>query len=416
MRGRVTGVEQCMGEGRPDNTRFLLWLALLTLAALCLRIYGLAGVPPSEDELQVISSATNYMEQGHFGQTMWQHPKLRNILVYWSISLFGGSIWGLKAISLSFGVASVPLVGLITRRIFNSAAAALFASFFMAIDPLHIDFSRQAVQEVYMPFFFIPAIYAALCYSDRENTLMLMLSGVFFGLGVASKWYVAFPLVVTYFFLAWKACREPRLSSGQRLLELVHLSAALVLLPAMVYLLTYLPWFYHQGFDLSEWFSVQHLTYLETVAHSGFNPYDLELDHSPSHWFIKPVAYADFIFGEGKPWILLAIPNPFVWLLTIPSVGYLLYRGVKEKKQRYLYLTALFMFSYLPLLLASLTTMPIRMGKDEHPVESFKMLGFAWQSRSAVFKQDPDLQDMVEIFNVMARGVVNQVMATAKGG
>jgi hypothetical protein len=67
-------------------------------------------------------------------------------------------------------------------------------------------------------------------------------------------------------------------------------------------------------------------------------------------------------------------------------------------------------FLYLPLLLGALTTMPIRMGRDEHPVESFKMLGFAWQARQAKFKEDPELQDLVEIFNSMARGVVNQVM------
>jgi hypothetical protein len=67
-------------------------------------------------------------------------------------------------------------------------------------------------------------------------------------------------------------------------------------------------------------------------------------------------------------------------------------------------------FLYLPLMLGALTTMPIRMGRDEQPVESFKMLGFAWQARQARFKEDPELQDLVEIFNTMARGVVNQVM------
>lgn len=67
-------------------------------------------------------------------------------------------------------------------------------------------------------------------------------------------------------------------------------------------------------------------------------------------------------------------------------------------------------FLYLPLMLGALTTMPVRMGKEEQPIESFKMLGFAWQTRQARFKEDPELQDLIEIFNAMARGVVNQVM------
>ncbi len=222
----------------------------------------------------------------------------------------------------------------------------------MAIDPLHIDFSRQAVQEDYMPFFFIPAVYAALRYEDGESPLWLVLSGLCFGLGVASKWYVAFPLIVTFAFLAWKGLSDRLLRVSQKANEIVFLCAVLVLLPASVYLLTYFPWFHHQGFDLSEWLSMQRLTYMETVTHSGFSPYDMELDHYPSHWFVKPVAYADFIFGEGRPWVLLAIPNPLVWLLTLPAMTYLGYRGVREKNRRFLFLSALFWCSYIPLLAA----------------------------------------------------------------
>jgi hypothetical protein len=72
-------------------------------------------------------------------------------------------------------------------------------------------------------------------------------------------------------------------------------------------------------------------------------------------------------------------------------------------------------FLYLPLMLGALTVMPIKMSPDETPLESFKQLGFAWQSRQAYFKQEPDLAELVEIFNTIARKVVGQV-APVRGG
>jgi len=340
-----------MAEDRLSDNKFLLLLLLITVCALFLRIYGLSAVPLSSDDLQVISTASTYMERGHFGQTMWQHPKLRNILVYWSLQLFSGSVWGLKGVSLACGVLAVPMVGLVTRRIFNSTAAALLAAFFMAVDPLHIDFSRQAVQEVYMPFFTIVGIYGVLRYETGKGPFWLLLSGLCFGLGVAAKWYVAFPLAVALAFLAWNCLKERRTGAGWA--EALFLFSVLVILPLTVYLLSYYPCFLRSGSSLSEWLYGQRLMHAETVTHAGFSPYDMELDHSPSHWFVKPVAYADFILGSGRPWVLLAIPNPLVWLLTLPAVGYLVYRGLRERQGGWLFLAALFGFSYLPLLVSS---------------------------------------------------------------
>lgn len=338
---------------RPDTgRRYLLVMFLLTLCGLLVRLYGLWDVPPSDDDLQVVSSALDYMERGEFGVTMWQHPKLRNILVYYSLQLFGGSIWGLKAVSLSFGTLSIPIVGMITRQITASRSAALLSALFMVIDPLHIDFSRQAVQEVHMPFFFLPAIYLILLSRERNNPWLLPFSGVLYGLGIASKWYVIFPLTVGLLLVVRDEWGKTAGSPAGRINSLCYVAAVFVLLPATVYILTYYPWF-ERGYGINGWLTMQKLMFHETVSHSGFSSYDMELDHNPLHWFIKPVAYADFIPDQRHPWILLAIPNPLVWLLTLPAIGYLMLRAFREKNIRYYFLAALFWASYLPLALSS---------------------------------------------------------------
>lgn len=337
-------------ETAAANRKFATGLAILTLLALILRVYGLSDIPPTDDDLSVISSAVNYMERGHFGTTMWHHPKLRNIFVYYLLDLFGWSNWGLKGVSLTLGCLTVPAIGLVAKRIFNSGSVGLLAALFVAVDTVHIDFSRQAIQEVYMPFFCLAAIYAALIYADGDHPLSLVLSGLSFGLGIAAKWYVLFPLAVTSVFLCIKSLRREETAAGEKLIESFFILSALIVLPLLVYLVTYFPWFYHRGYSLWEFMSAQRIMYAENLIHKGYNPYLLEADGHPSHWFIHPVAWVDFFFAEGKPWVLLALLNPVVCFATLPAVCYLFYRGVKDKNMQFLYLFALFCVSYLPLI------------------------------------------------------------------
>lgn len=339
-----------------DNRKFSLGLFLLLLLAFVLRSYGFSSQPPSADDLSAGLSAIRYMEGGQLGPTMWNHPVLRNILVYLSLQLLGGGIWGLKIVSLVLGTLSVPLLGAAARRILKDDGAALMAAFFLAVDPLHIDYSRQAVQEVYMPFFILSGILLSMKYmqkmkqTDRTSPLLLILSGVSFGLGLASKWYVAFPLLITCACLSYNAVRDSGDSSG-KISKLIFHFSALIVLPLTIYLLTFAPWF-ARGYDLSEWAYLQKAMSLETATHTGYNPFTLELDHRASLWFIKPVAFADFILDGSRPVVLLGMSNPLVWLLTIPSTIFVLYRGIRERIADHLYLAALFWLTYIPFLLA----------------------------------------------------------------
>jgi dolichyl-phosphate-mannose--protein O-mannosyl transferase len=218
---------------------------------------------------------------------------------------------------------------------------------------VHIDLSRQAVQEIYMPFFTMVALYMALRYLDAKRSWWLIASGLFFGLGLASKWYVAFPLFVTILMLGYGCTKEAGTSASEKGKEVLFLCSALIIIPVTVYILTYLPWMLHRGYGLGEWFETQRVMYAENLVHQGFNPILVEiLDKQPLLWFIRPVAFADFVFVQGEPIILLAITNPFVWLPTLPAVCFLMYRVVKNKCWNDLFLVSLFWCSYLPFALA----------------------------------------------------------------
>lgn len=335
-----------------NERSFIVLLLSITLLGFVLRIWGLSVQPLSVDDVVVAVSASKYTSTGHLGPTMWNHPVLRNLTVYLTMLISGGGVWGLKSASLLMGALSVPLLGILARRIFNSAEIACMAAFFLAIDSLHIDFSRQAVHEVYMMFFSLAAIYFALLYKDNSKPYPLIISGLFFGLGLASKWYVGFAVIVTFILLVYDATASARSAKGSikdKVPELIFIFSALAVIPLTVYLLTYIPWF-QRGYGLSEWLYLQKTMFLETVTHAGYNPLSWELDHNAYLWFVKPVAFADFVKTEGKPVVLLAISNPFVWLLTIPSMIYLGFVGVRKRSAPYHYLSGMFWLPYLPLM------------------------------------------------------------------
>lgn len=374
-----------MKDNKFYKDTFFTVICLIMFMGLVLRTYGLSSQPLSDDDRAVAVSALNYFETGHLGPTMWNHPKLRNILVYLTMHLFGTGVWGLKAASLILGTMSILILGLLTNRLVNKREVAYMAAFFLAIDPLHIDFSRQAVHEVYMAFFSLAGVYFALKFVDKEKPLMLVCSAVFFGLGMASKWNVVFSLFVTYLALTAWIITNPSFNKSEKIGNILFASSSLLLLPFVVYMFTFAPWFYH-GHNIPEWIFLHKALYQDTVTHRGYLPYSLSLDHKPYLWFIRPVAFADLAFGGGRPFFLIAISNPFVWLLTIPSTLFLLYKCTYTKAKGSCLLLGLFLFNYMPFVLAgrpvwaltALTVIPFAFAAVAYAIHSITI---GWKHR-----------------------------------
>ncbi|KAF0220988.1 MAG: glycosyl transferase family [Geobacteraceae bacterium] len=342
---------------------FLPMLLLLTLLGLFSRQYLLHSQPVSVDDFSVGLTAINYVESGQLGPTMWNHSNLCGILVYGAMRLFGTGVVGLKGVSLMFGLFSIPLLGLVARR-FMSESAALLASFLWTVEPLAIDFSRQAIGDIYLAFFPLLGIYFACRYRESRRQYWLLAAGVSFGCGLSTKWSVIFPLAVTLVLVA-RSIRKGREESGAcRAISMVHCFAALVLLPLIIYLLTFIPWF-GRGYDASEWPALQQAMYRETSQHTGYHPLEQDYrDHWAYEWFVRPITYEDVYANrdgngqegldgsDGRMTVLLAVANPLVWLAVLPSLLFAAWQGIRKRDEGLCYLAGLFLCSYLPLALA----------------------------------------------------------------
>jgi dolichyl-phosphate-mannose--protein O-mannosyl transferase len=226
----------------------------------------------------------------------------------------------------------------------------------MALDPIHIMFSRQSVQEVYMPFFLLVGFYLTFRYLETRKPTVLFFAGIFFGLGLASKWMgLAIQLFLILVLLVYRYSKEGEQDTGHRLSELLLYFATLIVLPATIYFLSYAPWFLYRGYDISEWLTLQKVSSLENLTHKGANSFIQVQDHVAALWFLRPIGYADFMMSGHNPIIVLALSNPFIWLLTLPATVYLLCH-IKKLDWQQLFLLALFWCSYLPLALSRRVT------------------------------------------------------------
>ncbi|RMG71293.1 MAG: phospholipid carrier-dependent glycosyltransferase [Nitrospirae bacterium] len=330
--------------------RLYLILGGLFLLGLFLRLYGITSQPPISDEVAASYAAENYLRHGIFGQIMWYHPQLRNILIYIAAHISGGyDAWGLKGASVLTGSLSVVVLGWLAYRLTESITVSGLSALFLAIDPLHIALSREAVQAAMTPFFILLGVFLSVEAIKRDRLIYHYLSGIGFGLATSCKWHGLFPwalmaLVVFFDTLRGKGDERPG-----RLLMLVN---AYLLLPLLIYILSYLPWL-NRGYDLMEFLRFQFFLVKRQLYHQGPAYAETFMGHHAWTWFVWPTAWVDFVFLNGRPYLNIAMGNLLVWFLTIPSTLYVFFRWRKDRDREKLILLLLFLTSYLPLVLTS---------------------------------------------------------------
>jgi 4-amino-4-deoxy-L-arabinose transferase-like glycosyltransferase len=331
-----------------------LLLALAALALL-LRAVGLGGQVLTSDDLAVGVTAHRFVAGGWPEPTMWNHPRLRDLLVRASLAALGDGPWGLKLWSVLLGAASVPAIAALVLAITGSLSAAAAAGLLLAVDPLHLDFSRQAINDVYLAFFPVAAVLAALRYRDCRRPAWLALAGLLLGLGVSSKWGAAFPVGAAGAVVAIESIRARR-GGPSRGAEVALFLSCLVVLPLTVYLLTFAPWF-SAGHDLGEWARLQRAMAFETTTHTGYPGTKLpgfpgELV-SALRWFAAPIWYIDYVppaDGSGMTFIS-GVGNPATWIATLPSAIWAVKRWIRDRDEPAGWLVLLFLASYLPFVL-----------------------------------------------------------------
>lgn len=307
------------------------------------------------------------------------HPPLGKLIIAIGVAVFGMNPFGWRIMGALIGIAMLPVLYAFGKRLFRKTEYAFLCTALFAFDFMHFTQTRIATIDVYAVFFILLMYYYMYQYitmnfftDGLSKTLKpLALSGLFFGLGAASKWiciYAGAGLAVLFFgSLAARyfeyAALTPKRKGGQEsvppagrrnekngtererelvqpfwknvLYTLLWCCLFFLLVPFIIYFCSYLPYYIYEGsrtegYGLSEAFDTfwRYQNFMFSY-HSG-----LEATHPyQSAWWQWPFTMRPMWYYSGNDAAagivstLTASGNPAVWWVgTIGAVALLLLR------------------------------------------------------------------------------------------
>lgn len=203
MRARLGGGLALPKDTHDENnlpvtmTRTELVLILAITAAGCgARFANLSRVAVEHFDEGVYSSNLFFPNEGFaYPDRHLYAPPLLPSMIEWSMILFGESRTTPLLPCLILGSLTVPLVWLVTRRWFGSAAAVAAASL-LALSDFHISMSRSALTDVPVVFFLLLAVWLIHEGVSQSRLGVAALGGLATGLAWSTKYNGWLPLAV----------------------------------------------------------------------------------------------------------------------------------------------------------------------------------------------------------------------------
>lgn len=127
------------------------------------------------------------------------HPPLGKLILSVGIMIFGMVPFGWRFMGTLFGVLMVPVLYLFLKNLFGKTPVALCGTALFTFDFMHLVQTRIATIDTYGVFFILVSYYFMYRWLAvpagqklRHYVLPLFLSGLFWGVGCASKWTVVY--------------------------------------------------------------------------------------------------------------------------------------------------------------------------------------------------------------------------------
>lgn len=228
----------------------------------------------------------------------WTHPPLAKLGMVLGMVVFGENSFGWRIPGALLGVGSVILIYLIAKKLFKDELIGLLSASVFALEGLPLVMSRIGMNDSYLLFFSLLALYMFL--ADK-----CFLSAVSFGLAISSKWSAIWlvPVLLVSFFVLKKKFKLKYFW--------------FLILPPLVYLASYIPMFL-TGHDFNIFVGVQKQMWWYHTR--------LEATHSyTSSWWswpllVRPIyLYTSNVIG-GTVARIYAMGNPVVFWFGIFSI------------------------------------------------------------------------------------------------
>ena len=346
--------ERALADERPrrrvDPVTLLVLICLALFAAL-VRLPRLQT--PSNmifDEIYYAKAAEQYLARVEITEER-THPPLSKLIIAVGIVLFGDNAVGWRIMGAIAGTLLALVVYGLAATLFRDRFVAAASALLVSLDGLAFVESRISKPDISLTLFLFGSYAAFWQYLRRRldqpeeptgrNIGWLYLAGVAAGCAVSTKWTTVVPLAVIPVMLAllggWGRITLPRA-------DLRHLAAAFTVVPVVVYLLTYIPYF-RLGHNPREWVALQVSMYQFHASLTEGHPYQ-------SQWWswpllIRPIWYE---YYEAAPQVnrgILAIGNPILWWASLPAFAVVAARASRVRAMPETFLVAGFLISYV---------------------------------------------------------------------
>jgi dolichyl-phosphate-mannose--protein O-mannosyl transferase len=324
----------------PGPRRDLAIALLFTLAAAVFRLPRL-GVPGEEvfDEVYHAKTALQYLNGE--SPTEWVHPPTAKLLIAVGVWLFGYEPWAWRLMPALAGVALAPVFYLFARRVLVTERAAVLATVLLLCDGVYLVQSRIAMTNIFAVLFQVSAALFILraALRPRLSAPDMAAAGLFLGLALSTRWTSLW--AAGFLGLVLLAVRRLRIIKPR---ELALTVLAFLVLPAGIYVLSYVPWM-RQGHELRELLPLQKAIWRYHADLRATHPYF-------SRWYTWPLLYRPtwYYFKQTGDTIrgIVALGNPALWWASVPVTVWALVTGAKEKNPRRLFSGLGFCALYVP--------------------------------------------------------------------
>ena len=330
---------------------------------------------------------SSYFDEIYHARTAWEHlrgmepyeishPPLGKEILSLGILIFGMTPFGWRFMGTLFGAAMLPLVYWFARKLYGGKAVPACCAALLATDFMHFAQTRIATIDTYGVFFILLMYGFMYDYLQTHSRKALALSGVFFGLGAASKWtclYAGAGLGVLW-LADWIRQARAAAPEGKALGEkpadqqpgrafLRNVGWCLIFfvaVPALIYYLSYLPYGIARGalpFSGDYTKIVWDNQVFMFTYHKGVNathPYS-------SRWYqwmldIRPILFYLKRFDDGRRSSFGAWLNPLLCWAGLLSLFVLVYMALVRRDRKAGFLLWGYLAQLLPWVLITRTT------------------------------------------------------------
>lgn len=262
----------------------------------------------------------------------WTHPPLAKLGMVLGMFIFGKNSFGYRIPGALLGVGSVYLVYLLGRQIFDDEAIGLLSSAVFSLDGLALVMSRIGMNDSYIVFFMLLAVYLFIKQKD-------FLSAVSFGLSIASKWSAIWAVpILGVLFLERKPLKL-------KISKIIKTFLYFLIIPFSIYLLSYFDMFL-TGHNLTVWWGMQEQMWWYHTGLKATHPYSSMWWSWP--FLIRPIYLYTSNEVNGMVSRIYAFGNPAVFWFGVTSIVMSSIYAFTEKNKKLGLVVFAYLVSFVP--------------------------------------------------------------------